>query len=636
MSSKPHVAISCKASMHIGKKWSAAHNRRDYDKAKWNLDGHIQSDRTSLNVTLCDADFKTWFHQQFDAAIDDFNEKNKGKHNDRLIDKEKFFHDNSGKAQECIIQLGDHAAYTEMVDTIGQTAADETHIRFLTDAYKQWKEKNPAFRVFSAIIHMDESTPHLHLDFVPVAESKRGLSVKISMDGALKNNGFERKKDHKFAETPYKLWLAAQRERTEALAGQYIDLIPSEHETGKKHVETWQYRSEQARNDCAELKSEHKRVSDEVNQLQEEQQKLNEELSVLREAKVTADEVKGTAKPTIFGNKVTIKKDEFELLQQQAAAYRVNKTDMENLAKARKEFEKQKVEELKQLAKRESTLEATMKILKHDAYLQVKQDLETYEKQANTNALSALKKRVEVEQEYEKLREQRAAAEERERQAQEAYRNNLDACKLRDEAERKAKRLQEEVDELNLKIKVIEDLKRQDSISAQDIMVQLLDDKQAIIDKQEQQIKTERKARDNEHTAYEKRVQELLEQHRKEIDELKEKHNAEISNLKSELEKFKIVFKKAATFIKESCQAIGMLIDRKGNEYHIPKISDEQSSLIEVVRDGGSKLLGNWGLKKMSDEIKYNVSLAQDIEERIEEKIEEKQERTQSYGGMTR
>ncbi len=49
MPNKPHIFISCKASMHIGKKWSAAHNRRDYDKAKWNLNGHIQVNTLTLS-----------------------------------------------------------------------------------------------------------------------------------------------------------------------------------------------------------------------------------------------------------------------------------------------------------------------------------------------------------------------------------------------------------------------------------------------------------------------------------------------------------------------------------------------------------------------------------------------------------
>jgi len=217
----PHLPIACKTSMHIGKKWSAAHNRRSYDKEKWNRDGHITADRSALNVTLRDSDLRTWFHQTFDQAIAAFNAKNEGKHNDRLINPEAYYQEQKGRVQECIIQLGDHAAYMEMVDQVGRELADDIHIRFLTEAFRQWEKENPSLRVFSAIIHMDEirdGTPHLHLDFVPVAESKRGLSVKVSMDGAMKALGFDRKKGQKYAETPYKQWLAAQRERVESLA----------------------------------------------------------------------------------------------------------------------------------------------------------------------------------------------------------------------------------------------------------------------------------------------------------------------------------------------------------------------------------------------------------------------------------
>lgn len=272
----PQINVSCKASMHIGKKWSAAHNRRTYDKEKWNLDGHIQADRSDLNVTLCDTDYKTWFHQAFDAAIDEYNAKNAVKHSERLIDKDKYCAEQSGKVQECIIQLGDHQTYMEMVDKVGVAAADQLHIQFLTDAFKQWQQENPSFRIFSAIIHMDETkdgTPHLHLDFMPVAQSKRGLAVKVSVDGALKEIGFDRKKDQKYAEAPYRRWLGVQRERIETLAAQYVDLIPSEHDTGKQHIETWQYRSQQARVSFAQVQAQHTEIKQKVEILTDEQQK---------------------------------------------------------------------------------------------------------------------------------------------------------------------------------------------------------------------------------------------------------------------------------------------------------------------------------------------------------------------------
>ena len=39
---------------------------------------------------------------------------------------------------------------------------------------------------------MDEETPHIHIDFVPVITgSKRGLDTRVSLKGALAEQGFE-------------------------------------------------------------------------------------------------------------------------------------------------------------------------------------------------------------------------------------------------------------------------------------------------------------------------------------------------------------------------------------------------------------------------------------------------------------
>ena len=471
----PQINVSCKASMHIGKKWSAAHNRRTYDKEKWNLDGHIQADRSDLNVTLCDTDYKTWFHQAFDAAIDEYNAKNAVKHSERLIDKDKYCAEQSGKVQECIIQLGDHQTYMEMVDKIGVAAADQLHIQFLTDAFKQWQQENPSFRVFSAIIHMDETkdgTPHLHLDFMPVAQSKRGLAVKVSVDGALKEIGFDRKKDQKYAEAPYRRWLGVQRERIETLAAQYVDLIPSEHDTGRQHIETWQYRSEQAREACAEREAEQQRVSAAVKELQEEQERLTAELQPLIEAKASAEEVQVAAKGTLFGGKVTLKKEDFDKIQEQAAAYRVHQAELQDFVAYRAEFEAYKEDTQRIINESEAQIQDSAREASERAYREVKEQMETYEKQAKSCLDTAKKEagamRLAAAQQLEKSGREQAETErvlrlaEKQRkdladetyrarkaakEAEEAYRNNLDACMLRDAAERKAEIAEQKAEE---------------------------------------------------------------------------------------------------------------------------------------------------------------------------------------------
>ena len=55
-----------------------------------------------------------------------------------------------------------------------------------------FQERNPHLRVFNMVLHMDEATPHLYVDFVPVASGQsRGLSTRVSMKQALKQQGFE-------------------------------------------------------------------------------------------------------------------------------------------------------------------------------------------------------------------------------------------------------------------------------------------------------------------------------------------------------------------------------------------------------------------------------------------------------------
>lgn len=264
-----------KCSMHCGKKWDAAHNLREYDKDKWNKDNHISDDRTFLNQTLANQNLQTFFDEQFGDALTEANEKNRAKHPDRLIGfksgeeydscpkKERrsravqaYYREHKKDVQETIIQLGKHENYVEMVEQYGRTKADNIYKDYLQQAYKEFVTQNPSLKVFCAVVHMDEikeGTPHLHIDYLPVAESSRGMTRKVSMDGALKQLGFKREKEQKYAETPYKKWLKSRREGFEDFAQQYsndhklgIIIAPSEKCTAK-HEEPQVWRERQNR-----------------------------------------------------------------------------------------------------------------------------------------------------------------------------------------------------------------------------------------------------------------------------------------------------------------------------------------------------------------------------------------------------
>ncbi len=246
--------IKCKASMHLGKKYSIKHNNRDYNG--WNKDGHIDPTRTPMNVILVNEDFRKRFYDIFADAILTYNEKNAKKHPDRVMTVADYFEQQKGKVQEAILQFGDHQTYVDLVEQLGQEKTDAFYKETLIHTFEKWKSDNPSLRVFHASIHMDEvenGTPHLHIDFLPVAESSRGLTTKVSLDGALKSLGFKRDEKDKYDKTPYKQWLRNRREKLESdfqeiadslLGKDKIQILPSEHSC-KPHQETWEHREEQ-------------------------------------------------------------------------------------------------------------------------------------------------------------------------------------------------------------------------------------------------------------------------------------------------------------------------------------------------------------------------------------------------------
>ena len=64
--------------------------------------------------------------------------------------------------------------------SMGKSKAEEMNFWTKEDEYyQQFQKRNPNLYVFSAHLHMDEATPHLHIDFVPFTTgSKRGLNME--------------------------------------------------------------------------------------------------------------------------------------------------------------------------------------------------------------------------------------------------------------------------------------------------------------------------------------------------------------------------------------------------------------------------------------------------------------------------
>ena len=218
---------------------SVNHNSRKFH-AK-----NTDPERSHLNVTYCQENIKTVYHELFDEALERYNAKQTRA--DRRIEDyyEKI---RSGKQEkpfhEIILQVGnrdDMSADSEE----GQLAA-----AVLDEYMKGFQERNPQLRVFSAHLHMDEATPHLHIDFVPFTTgSKRGLDTRVSLKQALAAQGF---KGGTRGDTEWSQWVRSEKERL-SLVMERHGIEWEDKGTHDKHLSVLDYKKEQRAKEIAVL-----------------------------------------------------------------------------------------------------------------------------------------------------------------------------------------------------------------------------------------------------------------------------------------------------------------------------------------------------------------------------------------------
>ena len=220
---------------------SVNHNSRKFH-AK-----NTDPERSHLNVTYCQENIKTVYHELFDEALERYNAKQTRA--DRRIEDyyEKI---RSGKQEkpfhEIILQVGnrdDMSADSEE----GQLAA-----AVLDEYMKGFQERNPQLRVFSAHLHMDEATPHLHIDFVPFTTgSKRGLDTRVSLKQALAAQGF---KGGSRGDTEWSQWVRSEKEQL-SLVMERHGIEWEDKGTHDKHLSVLDYKKEQRAKEIAVLET---------------------------------------------------------------------------------------------------------------------------------------------------------------------------------------------------------------------------------------------------------------------------------------------------------------------------------------------------------------------------------------------
>lgn len=238
-------------------KGSVNHNSRKF-KAE-----NVDPSRTHLNIDYCNENIKEVYHRLFDEALKRYNDKQT--RTDRKIKNyyEKICNSKQEKPfHEIILQIGNKE------DMSAESENGVLAKQVLDEYYKGFQERNPQLKVFSVHLHMDEATPHLHIDFVPfITGSKRGLDTRVSLKQALAVQGF---KGGTRENTEWNQWIQAEKEQLSAVMERHG--IEWEHKgTHEKHLSVLDYKKQERQKEIevledklAEKKDEFRIMSDRI------------------------------------------------------------------------------------------------------------------------------------------------------------------------------------------------------------------------------------------------------------------------------------------------------------------------------------------------------------------------------------
>ena len=236
-----------------------AHNRRTY------IAENVDPERTHLNIEYCYTPIQQVYHELFDKALAEYNAKQTRK--DRVI-KDYYEKILSGKQEkpfyEVIFQVGN----MNDMSAVGEHA--ELAKMVLDEFMSGFQECNPKLKVFSAHLHMDEATPHLHIDFVPFTTgSRRGLSTRVSLKQALADQGFigEGKTNNERNQ-----WVESEKERLAAVMERH-GIEWEKKGTHLEHLDVLNFKKEQRTKEVAELEV---LKAEKQAEIEQQQSRLNE------------------------------------------------------------------------------------------------------------------------------------------------------------------------------------------------------------------------------------------------------------------------------------------------------------------------------------------------------------------------
>lgn len=291
-----------------------AHNRRTY------FAENVDPTRTHLNIEYCYTSIEQAYHELFDEALAEFNAKQKRK--DRCIENyyEKI---RDGKQEKTFYEVIFQVGNKDDMGAAGENA--ELAKTILDKFYRSFLERNPQLHVYSAHLHMDEATPHLHIDFIPFTTgSKRGLSTRVSLKQALADQGIT---GEGRSLTERDLWVQKEKE---ALAEIMLEHGIEWEQKGeqREHLSVLEYKREKRQEELAELTQQTEQKAQEYSALEKKVEKIQKQNVAIEAVE------KIEAKPMVLSSKVTLERSEYESLSTAAKKYVAQEKKEHKLQKA--------------------------------------------------------------------------------------------------------------------------------------------------------------------------------------------------------------------------------------------------------------------------------------------------------------
>lgn len=241
------------------------HNNRKF------IADNVDKNRTKDNIEYENISLENAYHHLFDEALKRYNDRQK--RSDRKI-KNYLEHIQKGKQEkpfyEIIVQVGNK-------NDMGVNTHNKDLSKTILDAYmKEFQKRNPNLYVFNAHLHMDEATPHLHIDFIPfTSNSKRGLDTRVSMKQALSSQGF---KGGTREETEWSQWVNSEK--------QELSKVMLEHNVeweyqgnNKEHLSVLDYKKQERTKEVAELERQCSVLKDNIVNLADCKEKIKDVFS---------------------------------------------------------------------------------------------------------------------------------------------------------------------------------------------------------------------------------------------------------------------------------------------------------------------------------------------------------------------